>query len=106
MVTIVDVTVGVLFALLALAIIAWIVRVLPELAGVEPFKGIFDMVFAPAPAKNDVDKAAPPVKFTVERIIPIIFWLLILLPMIIFPIILIIFPLLGIPWSYLLPPVP
>jgi hypothetical protein len=106
MVSIVDATVGVLFALLALAIIAWIARVLPELASVEPFKGVFGMIFAPVPAKSDVDKAALPVKFTVERIIPIIFWLLILLPMIIFPIVLIIFPLLGLPWSYLLPPVP
>ena len=105
MVTIIDVTVGVLFALLALALIAWIARVLPELARVEPFKGIFDMIFAPAPAKSDVDKAPLPVKVTVERIIPIIFWLLILLPMIIFPIVLIIFPLLGIPWTFLLPPV-
>ncbi len=106
MISLTDVTVGVLFAILALAIITWLVIVIPDLTKVEPFKGIFDMLFAPAPDRAEVDRASLPVKVTVERIVPIIFWLLIFLPMIIFPIILILFPILGIPWSYLLPPVP
>ncbi|MHB8568462.1 MAG: hypothetical protein ACYC7D_15655 [Nitrososphaerales archaeon] len=106
MISVSDIAVGVAFAILGLAILTWLVVILPDLTRVEPFKGIFDMLFAPAPSKGDVDRAAPPVKFTIERILPLVFWLLILLPMIIFPIILILFPILGLPWSYLLPPVP
>lgn len=61
------------------------------------------VIFAATPAKSDVDKSVLPVKFSIERILPLILWLLIILPMFILPIILIAFPLLGLPWSYLMP---
>ena len=106
MVTIVDIVLGVTFGLLGIAIVSWIVKVAFELSRVDPFRSIFATIFSPAPDRAEVDRTALPVKVTIEGILPILFWLLIFLPMIIFPIILIIFPLLGIPWSYLLPPTP
>ena len=97
---------GVLFGILGLAILAWLVIFISDLTKTEPIKRILSVLFSPAPDKKEVDRSAMPVRVVIERILPIVFWLLIFLPMIIFPIILILFPLLGIPWSYLLPPTP
>ena len=98
--------VGLLFGIVALAIIAWLIVIGRELVKTGKFDRILSIVFGPAPAKDEVQRSALPVRIAVENILPLIFWILIILPMIVFPIILILFPLLGIPWSYLLPPTP
>ncbi|SRR5579875_311781 len=98
--------VGLLFGIVGLAIIAWLIVVGREVIKTGKFDKILSVVFAPAPAKDEVQRSILPVRVAIENILPLIFWILIFLPMIIFPIILILFPLLGIPWSYLLPPVP
>jgi hypothetical protein len=107
---IVEIVEAVLFGILALAVIAWIAIVIPEFKTfLRQHKRLFSVasfVFNAAPAQDDARKTYQPVGFVIERIIPIILWLLIIVPMFVFPIILIIFPLLHIPWSYLLPPTP
>ena len=110
MVTITDVIVGILFAILGLAIISWIVILLPDLGKyLQTHKRIWSVIsfiFNAAPDPEDAERTYKPVGFVMERIIPIILWLLILVPMFVFPIILVVFPILHIPWSYLLPPTP
>jgi hypothetical protein len=108
---IVSVLVPVLFAILGLAVITWVIVIFFQLPENAPrlwhlIKRITDPIFSAAPFQNDIKQSDMPVQLVVGRLIPLIFWLLIVLPMVIFPIILIIMPLLGIPWSYLLPPVP
>ena len=107
MLDIVTVIVPVLFGIVGLAVLAWLVVVTTDLMRSNPrMQQLLGTVLNPAPAKLDVDKSALPVKVVIEGLVPLIFWLLIFLPMIIFPIILVVFPLFHIPWSYLLPPVP
>ncbi len=102
-----DIVLTLSFALLGLAVISWLVVIVRELVSSSPlFKNIARLTFLPAPAMDDVRRSYLPVRIIVERIVPIVLWLLILVPMIVFPIILILFPLLRIPWTYLLPPVP
>jgi hypothetical protein len=105
-----ELVVGLLFAILGLAIVSWIAIILPDL---EKFLkqhkriwAVFSFVFNAAPVQEDASKMSPPVRVITERLIPIVLWLLILVPMFVFPIILIVFPILHIPWSYLLPPNP
>lgn len=106
----VDIVVGLLFAIVAIAILGYVGLVIPELRAYlkqnAKLAGIFSLIFDAAPAQKESKKTLLPIQVTIEGLIPIVFWLLILLPMFIFPIVLIIFPILGIPWSYLLPPVP
>jgi len=101
---------AILFAILGLAIITWVAILIPELnkflQGHKRIAAIIAFVFNAAPVQQDLPRMSPPVRIITERLIPIILWLLIIVPMIVFPIILIIFPLLHIPWSYLLPPTP
>ncbi|MGI0078094.1 MAG: hypothetical protein ACRECH_00535 [Nitrososphaerales archaeon] len=107
MVTLVDIVLAFTFGLLGLAIISWLIVISKELVShSQLFRNVLGLIFLPAPARQDVSRSSFPVRIVVERLVPIVFWLLILVPMIIFPIILILFPLLGIPWTYLLPPVP
>ena len=107
MITVVDLVLGFSFGLLGLAVISWLVVLSQELfAASQFFRNLLALIFLPAPARKEVSMSSFPVRLVVERLVPIVFWLLILVPMIIFPIILIIFPLFGIPWTYLLPPVP
>ncbi len=107
MITVTDIVLGFSFSVLGLAILSWLVVVLQELVSTNTFfKNLATLLFLPAPAAQDVRKSYLPIRIIVERLIPIVFWLLILVPMIVFPIILILFPLFGIPWTYLLPPVP
>lgn len=99
------------FAMLAIAILTWIAVMLKELPegapGLNKFiTRITNFVFDAAPAQADVKKSNFTVRLIVERIIPIIFWLLIIVPMVVFPIILVVMPILHIPWSVLLPPTP
>jgi hypothetical protein len=106
-----EAVVTVLFAILALAIIAWIAIVMPEFENFldyhKKLASILAFIFSSAPEDPEEEKKTPtPIRVVVQRLIPIILWLIILVPMIVFPIILIIFPLLHIPWSYLLPPTP
>jgi hypothetical protein len=105
-----DIVVAILFAILGLAIISWVGILIPELdkflRGHKRIYNIIHFVFNAAPDQEDASKMSPPVRVVAEGLIPIIFWLLILVPMFVFPIILIIFPLLHIPWTYLLPPTP
>ena len=106
----VDIVVGVLFAIVVIAVLGYVGLVIPELRSYSKqnpkLAAILSLVFNAAPAQEESKKTALPLKVVIQGLIPIIFWVLILLPMFIFPIILIIFPMLGIPWSYLLPPVP
>ena len=107
LISIVAIVVPVLFGIVGLAILTWLAVVATELVKTNPrVQRMLAAVISPAPGRPDVDKSMLPVKVVVEGVIPLVFWLLIFLPMIIFPIILIAFPLLGIPWTYLLPPVP
>lgn len=102
-----DLVLGFSFGLLGLSIISWLVVVARELVSKSQFfRNLLALIFLPAPGRQDVSRSSFPVRVVVERLVPIAFWLLILVPMIIFPIILILFPLLGIPWAYLLPPTP
>jgi hypothetical protein len=107
---IVQIVVAVLFAILGLAIVSWVAIVIPELdkfiKGHKRISAIIAFIFNAAPVQEDAKGMSPPVRVVAEGLIPIILWLLILVPMFVFPIILIIFPLLHIPWSYLLPPTP
>jgi hypothetical protein len=97
-----------LFAIVGLAVVAWIVFLLPEarllLKEHASMSYFVQMIFNASPVQQDAAKASTPVKLVIKDLIPIVFWLLIILPMFVFPIILIIFPLMHIPWSYLLPP--
>ena len=106
---IVTVLVPVLFGILGLAVITWVVVIFFQLPENAPriwrlIKKVTDPVFNAAPVQTEIKESDLPVQLVVGRLIPLILWLLIVLPMVIFPIILIIMPLLGIPWSYLLPP--
>jgi hypothetical protein len=107
----VDIIVPVLFALLGIAFLAWIAVVIRELPQNAP--GLWKLItkvtgplFDAAPAQQEIKKSSFPLRVIVGRLFPIVFWLLIFLPFVIFPIILVLMPLLGIPWSYLLPPTP
>jgi len=103
-----DAIVILLFAIVGIALIAWIAFLIPELGMFlkehNSIYGILKTIFNAAPVQQDAGNAREPVKTVVRDVIPILFWLLILLPMFVFPLILIIFPLFHIPWSYLLPP--
>jgi len=105
-----EIVVTLLFAILALAILSWIAIVIPELGKYLEYhkrlSALVSFVFNAAPAQENASGMSPPVRAFTEGLIPIILWLLIIVPMFVFPIILIIFPLLHIPWSYLLPPTP
>ncbi len=105
-----EIIVAILFAILGLAIVSWVAIVIPELnkflQGHKRLYSIIAFVFNAAPDQEDAKGMSPPVRIVAEGLIPIILWLLILVPMFVFPIILIIFPLLHIPWTYLLPPTP
>lgn len=105
-----QIVVAILFAILALAIISWIAIVIPELGKYlqyhKKISALVSFVFNAAPAQDSASGMSPPVRIVAEGLIPIILWLLIIVPMFVFPIILIIFPLLHIPWTYLLPPTP
>jgi hypothetical protein len=107
LISLTDAVVGLLFAIVAVAILGWIASVVPELRlYLKQHKflaGIFSMLFAANATNSDVKKTYRPLKFTLEDIVPIIFWLLILLPIIIFPIILVVGPMLGISWTTLFP---
>lgn len=103
--------VAVLFAILALAIVAWIAIIIPEfeifLDYHKTISSILAFIFNSAPEDAAEEKKTPlPLRVVVQRLIPIILWLIVLVPMFVFPIILIVFPILHIPWSYLLPPTP
>jgi predicted secreted protein len=96
------------FAILAIAVITWIVVLIRELPEGDPtlnnsVRKITSIVFDAAPAQSDIKRSSLPVRIIVEGIIPIIFWLLIIVPMVVFPIILILMVLFHIPWTYLLP---
>jgi hypothetical protein len=106
-----EAVVTVLFAILALAIIAWIAIIIPEfeifLDYHKKISAILAFIFNSAPEDAEEEKKTPrPIRVVVQRLIPIILWLIILVPMFVFPLILIVFPILHIPWSYLLPPTP
>jgi hypothetical protein len=106
-----EAVVTVLFAILALAIIAWIAIIIPEfemfLDYHKKISSILVFIFNSAPEDAEEEKKTPrPIRVVVQRLIPIILWLIILVPMFVFPLILIVFPILHIPWSYLLPPTP
>jgi hypothetical protein len=105
-----DIVVAVLFGILGLAVVSWVAILIPELNKfLQSHKRIYSIIafiFNAAPVQQDAKGMSPPVRVVTEGLIPIILWLLILVPMFVFPIILIIFPLLHIPWSYLLPPTP
>jgi hypothetical protein len=109
--TLIDILVAFLFAIFGLAIIAWLVVVFSEMIKELPsitsmFTKIFGSIFSAAPAKSELKHSHPAVKVSVGGLLPIVLWLLILLPMIILPIVLILFPMLGIPWSRLMPVAP
>lgn len=105
-----EATVIILFAIVAVAIVAWVGIILPDLREyLTQHKSIWSLlsfVFNATPDQEDAKRAPIPLKVIMQGIIPIVLWLLIIIPLIVFPIILIVFPLLNIPWSYLLPPVP
>ncbi|MDA4131097.1 MAG: hypothetical protein OK457_10030 [Thaumarchaeota archaeon] len=105
-----EAVVAILFAILALAIVAWIAIIIPEFEKFlnyhKMLSSILAFIFNAAPVQQDSKKAPRPIRVVIQRLIPIILWLIILVPMFLFPIILIIFPILHIPWSYLLPPTP
>ncbi len=105
-----EIVVAILFAILGLAIVSWIVILIPELGkflqGHNRLHSLVAFVFNAAPVQEDASGMSPPVRAFAEGIIPIVLWLLIIVPIFIFPIILIIFPLFHIPWSYLLPSSP
>jgi len=105
-----EIVVAILFAILGLAIVSWVAILIPEfsrfLQGHKRLNSLISFVFNAAPDQEDAKGMSPPVRVVAEGLIPIILWLMILVPMFVFPIILIIFPLLHIPWTYLLPPTP
>jgi len=99
------------FAIVGIAVITWIAVLIRELPEGDPqlykyVKRITSFVFDAAPAQADVQNSPLVVKIIVKGIIPIVFWLLIIVPLVIFPVVFIVMPLLHIPWSYLLPPTP
>ena len=107
MVTPTDVVLILSFGLLGLAVISWLLVIARELISSSPvFRNLAILVFVPAPAKQDVRRSYFPVRIVVEGLVPIVLLLLVLVPMIIFPVILILFPLLGITFTSLLPPAP
>lgn len=103
----VDPIVGVLFAILGLAIVAWVGIVIPELRLFlkqhSTLSGLFTLIFSAKIAGTEVQQSYRPVRFVLENFVPIIFWLLILLPMFVFPIILVVAPMMNIPWTTLFP---
>jgi len=105
-----EIVVTILFAILGLAIVSWVAIVIPELnkfiQGHKRVASIIAFIFNAAPVQEDAKGMSPGVRIIAEDLIPIILWLLILVPMFVFPIILIVFQLLHIPWTYLLPPTP
>jgi len=105
-----QIIVTILFALLGLAIVSWVAILIPELmkfiSGHKRLSNLIAFIFNAAPDQEDAPRMSPPVKIVAEGLIPIILWLLILVPMFVFPVILIIFPIFHIPWTYLLPPTP
>jgi len=105
------VVLGIGFGSLALAVVAWIAIILNELPDGAPglnrlVTSITSFIFDATPAQADVNKSSLLVRLFAQRLIPIILWLLIIVPMVIFPIIFVIMPLLHIPWTVLLPPTP
>ena len=106
----VDIIVAVLFAIVAIAILGYLGLVIPELMAYlkqnAKLAAIFSFIFDAAPVQKESKKTQLPLQVTIEGLIPIVFWLLILLPMFIYPVVLIIFPIKGIPWTNLLPPAP
>jgi hypothetical protein len=108
---VVSILVPAVFALLVVAVLTWLVVIWRQIPEQMPtlytwIRKITRPLFSIAPIQPEIANSDLPTKLVVGRLIPLIFWILIFLPMILFPIILIIMPLLGIPWSYLLPPVP
>jgi hypothetical protein len=108
---IVDVLVPILFAIFGLAILTWLVAVGSEVIEATPrlkklLARVSGTLFGPAPARAEVERSSLPVRFSIERILPLLLWLLIILPMILLPIVLLLFPMLGIPWSRLMPAPP
>ena len=103
----VDPIVGVLFALSGLAIVTWVFIVIPELRIFlkqhSTLSGLFMMIFSARVTNTEVKRSYRPVRFILENILPIVFWLLILLPMFVFPIILVIGPSMHVPWTTLFP---
>ncbi|MDG6999915.1 MAG: hypothetical protein JRN15_12460 [Nitrososphaerota archaeon] len=103
----VDPIVGILFAILGIAIVAWVFIVIPELRMFSKqhsyLSGLFSMIFSAKVTNTEVKQSYRPIKFVLENIIPIVFWLLILLPMFLFPIILVVGPLMHVPWTTMFP---
>ncbi|MHB1909406.1 MAG: hypothetical protein ACYCQJ_11135 [Nitrososphaerales archaeon] len=104
-----QVALGLGFAILGLAVLTWFFVILRELPEGAPglysrISKITSFIFNAAPAQTEAKKGGLPVRVFVERLIPIILWLIIIVPMVVFPIIFIIMPILHIPWTYLLPP--
>jgi hypothetical protein len=95
------------FAILAIAFLTWIFAIIPQLPRGDPkvksISKITSFVLNAAPAQADVKNSSLAVRIIVEGLIPIIFWLLIIVPMVVFPIILLLMALFHIPWTYLLP---
>jgi len=105
-----QIIVAILFAILGLAIVSWVAILIPDLSKFlkshKRISGIVAFIFNAAPDQEEASRMSLPVRIVAEDLIPIILWLLILVPMFVFPIILIIFPIFHIPWTYLLPPTP
>jgi hypothetical protein len=106
-----EIALGFGFAILGVALLTWIIVITRELPEGDPglykrISKITSFVFNATPAQSDVKKSSFPVRVIVEGLIPIIFWLLIIVPMVVFPIILVLMALFHIPWTYLLPPMP
>jgi hypothetical protein len=103
-----EAVITILFAIVGIAVIGWIAFLIPELRvwlrQHASLDGVIKMIFVAEPDPQEVEKSAEPVKIVMKDIYPILIWLLIILPMFIFPIVLVIMPLMHIPWSYLLPP--
>ncbi len=96
------------FAILGLAVLTWIVVIVRDLPKADPelhgrISKITHPVFNAAPAQEDMKNSSFAVRLVVEGIIPIVFWILIIVPMVVFPIVLVLMALFHIPWSYLLP---
>jgi hypothetical protein len=103
-----EIALGFGFAILAIAVLTWIVIIARELPEGDPelnksVSKITSFIYNAAPAQTDVKNSTLPIRIIVEGIIPIIFWLLIIVPMVVFPIILVLMALFHVPWTYLLP---
>ncbi|MDG6908029.1 MAG: hypothetical protein JRN20_19850 [Nitrososphaerota archaeon] len=102
-----DPIVGILFGILALVFVSWFFIIIPELRLFlkqhSKLSGLFSFIFSAKATNSDVAKSYPPVRFVLENVLPLVFWLLILLPMFLFPIILVVGPAMHIPWTTLFP---